>query len=90
MKQRDCVLVGVAGSGIVRIHELGWRAQFARILAFSDEMPSSGKPQRRLAAGVARDLEATYHVPVVPLNKLRDVMFESGEFMEEIKNETGS
>ena len=33
------VLLGVAGSGIVRVHEYGWRAQFARIVAFSVELP---------------------------------------------------
>jgi hypothetical protein len=82
----DFVVVGVAGSGTVRIHERGWRAQFARILAFSDEVPGrNDKPQKRLAERTARALEATYHVPVVPLNKLHGVMFESGEFVEEIK-----
>ena len=85
----DCVLVGVAGSGIVRIHQRGWRAQFARILAFADEIPWGAKPGGRLAGGMARALEATYHVPVVPWNKLRGVMLESGEFVEEI-NEPGS
>jgi hypothetical protein len=82
----NIVLVGVAGSGTVRIHERGWRAQFARILAVSDEvLGRNAQPQKRLAERTARALEATYHVPVVPLNKLPGVMFESGEFVEEIK-----
>ena len=86
MTSPDLVLVGVAGSGTVRIHERGWRAQFARILAFSDEGPGrNAKPQKRLAERTARALEAMYHVPVVPLNKLPGVMVESGEFVEEIK-----
>ena len=29
----------MAGTGIVRIHAYGWRAQFARIVAFSLETP---------------------------------------------------
>jgi hypothetical protein len=33
------VLAGVAGTGIVRVHTEGWRAQFARIIAFSVELP---------------------------------------------------
>ncbi len=34
------ILVGVAGTGVVRIHERGWRAQYARIVALSDEIPA--------------------------------------------------
>jgi hypothetical protein len=86
LRSPDFVLVGVAGTGTVRIHERGWRAEFARILAFSAEVPGrNAKPQKRLAERTARALEETYHVPVVPLSKLRDVMLESGEFVEEIK-----
>src|SRR2546428_11262463 len=33
------VLAGVAGTGIVRVHTEGWRAQFARIVALSVELP---------------------------------------------------
>ncbi|HET9849862.1 MAG TPA: hypothetical protein VFR68_15095 [Candidatus Dormibacteraeota bacterium] len=33
------VLAAVAGTGIVRIHTLGWRAQYARIVALSLELP---------------------------------------------------
>src|SRR3989442_6986012 len=33
------VLAGVAGTGIVRVHTEGWRAQVARIVAFSLERP---------------------------------------------------
>jgi hypothetical protein len=90
----ECVLIGVAGSGIIKIHELGWRAQFARIVAFSDGMPrlvdqGVGFEPRANAWGeldvsTARALEASYRVPVVPLAKLRDVMLESGNFVEGI------
>jgi hypothetical protein len=34
------VAVGVAGTGIVRVHQRGWRAQFARILAISHQAPA--------------------------------------------------
>jgi hypothetical protein len=74
-----CVLIGVAGSGIVRIHQLGWRAQFARIVAFSDGMP---RLLDQLDPSIARALEASYQVPVVPLAKLRGVMLELGNFAE--------
>ena len=44
----DLVLAGVAGTGIVRIHTNGWRAQFARIVAFSAELPEIPIRCRRL------------------------------------------
>ncbi len=44
----DFVLAGVAGTGIVRIHTNGWRAQFARIVAFSAELPDIPISWRRL------------------------------------------
>jgi len=44
----DFVLAGVAGTGIVRIHTNGWRAQFARIVAFSAELPEIPIRWRRL------------------------------------------
>lgn len=39
LAQGDVVLAGVAGAGIVRVHTRGWRAQFARIVALSIELP---------------------------------------------------
>ncbi len=87
------VLTGVAGTGIVRIHERGWRAQFARIVAFSDELPEltvgrfSGRAKVRshkaIGLDVARALEEKYQVPVVPLTKLAEVMRGAGDFLEE-------
>ncbi len=86
------VLTGVAGTGIVRIHARGWRAQFARIVAFSDELPEltagrfigRGKVRGHKVIGsdVARALEEKYQVPVVPLTKLAEVMREAGDFLE--------
>ena len=39
MLANQVVLAAVAGTGIVRIHAFGWRAQYARIVAFSLELP---------------------------------------------------
>ena len=137
------VLAGVAGTGIVRVHTEGWRAQFARIVAFSVELPEipvgwiltprerrvlelrfglidghqlsleevgkrfgvaserirqieanairkarhpswSKEGQGRLSATAAEALEAKYQVPVVPLDKLKEVMAGVGNFLEEM------
>lgn len=43
LADEDSVLTGVAGTGIVRVHTLGWRAQFARIIAFSVELPPTAR-----------------------------------------------
>jgi hypothetical protein len=104
----NVVLAGVAGTGIVRVHTEGWRAQFARIVAFSVELPEirvaperirqieanairkarnpsrSKEAQGRLSATAAEALEAKYQVPVVPLNKLKEVMGGLGNFLEEM------
>jgi hypothetical protein len=121
------VLAGVAGTGIVRVHTEGWRAQFARIVAFSVELPDipvgsmltprerrllevifgvaperirqieakgirkARHPSRskeahvRLSATAAEALEARYQVPVVPLDKLKEVMAGLGNFWEEMR-----
>ena len=84
------VLVGVAGSGIVRIHELGWRAQFARIVAFSEELPEPTgwrfgaklRGHKAISLNTARALETRYQVPVVPLKELTEVMRAAGDFLE--------
>lgn len=89
------VLTAVAGTGIVRIHTRGWRAQFARIVAFSDELPELtagrfiGRAKVRghkvIGSDVARALEEKYQVPVVPLAKLAEVMRAAGDFLEGVK-----
>lgn len=138
------ILAGVAGTGVVRVHTNGWRAQFARIVAFSVDLPESpfgstltprerrilqlrcglidghartleevGKmfgvtPERirqiearaerkarqlsrskeapwRLPATAAEALEAKYQVPVVPLDKLKEVIAGAGRFWEEMR-----
>lgn len=38
-RDESLVLTGVAGTGIIRLHAYGWRAQFARIVAFSLATP---------------------------------------------------
>jgi hypothetical protein len=86
------VLTVVAGSGIVVIHERGWRAQFARIVAFSDEFPApivwpfGGREKVRGIKVIGRDvvqaLEEEYQVPVVPLRRLADVARAAGDFLE--------
>jgi hypothetical protein len=93
------VLVGVAASGIVRIHQHGWRAQFARIVAISSEthLPRAFGSFRTLPPQIgtrfqippflprelASVLERKYRVPVVALNDLIDVMRAEGDFLEE-------
>lgn len=119
------VLAGVAGTGIVRVHTDGWRAQFVRIVAFSAELPEipiwtltpgerhvlelfgatpqgirqieakalgktrhlgrSKEAQGRLSATVAEALKAKYQVPVIPLEKLKEVIADAGSFWEEMK-----
>ena len=121
------VLAGVAGTGIVRVHTAGWRAQFARIVAFSVELPEipldlrlalterqilklvsgvapeqirqieskaiqkarhpsrSKEAQGRLSATAAEALGRKYQVPVVPLDKLKEVMAGVGNFWEEMR-----
>jgi hypothetical protein len=78
------VLAAVAGTGIVRIHERGWRAQFARIVALSTERPelTGGRGHKVIGSKVARALEQKYEVPVVPLKKLAQVMRGVGDFLE--------
>ena len=85
----EFVFVGLAGSGIVRIHERGWRAQFARIVAFSYEMPCMERPcdyglaaHKAIGRKIALELEARFQVPVVSLNRIRDSMLEVGHFVE--------
>lgn len=89
---RGIVLAGVAGTGIVRIHERGWRAQFARIVAFSDEIPvlatrrfsrrTEISGERVVGPAVARVLLEKYQVPIVPLRELPKAMRAAGDFVE--------
>lgn len=113
------VLAGVAGTGIVRVHTDGWRAQFVRIVAISAELPDipvytltprerrvlellgttphakalrktrhprrNKEAQGRLSTTVAEALEAQYQVPVIPLDKLKEVLADAGSFWEEMK-----
>ena len=86
------VLTGVAGSGTVRIHQRGWRAQFARIVAFSDEIPERAsfglfgrakvRGHRVISEATVQALVEKYQVPVVPLTELPDLMRAAGDFME--------
>ena len=86
------VITGVAGSGTVRIHQRGWRAQFARIVAFSDEIPeraSIGFFGRAKAGGhrvvsepTVQALVEKYRVPVVPLTELPNVLRSAGDFVQ--------
>ncbi len=87
------VLTAVAGSGTVRIHQRGWRAQFARIVAFSDEVPERAsigffgkarvRGRRVISEATVQALVEKYQVPVVPLTELLDVMRSAGDFVEE-------
>src|SRR5438067_9690514 len=86
------ILTAVAGSGTVRIHQRGWRAQFARIVAFSDEMPERAtigffgrakvRGHRVISETTVQALVDKYQVPVVPLKELPDVMRAAGDFVE--------
>jgi hypothetical protein len=90
---QQLILACVAGRGIVRIHERGWRAQYARIVALCDELPALviGQQGGKLVVGhelirreSARSLGKTYRVPVVPLSELLEVMRAFGDFAEEM------
>ena len=88
----EFILTAVAGSGTVRIHQRGWRAQFARIVAFSDEMPERAtvgffgrakvRGHRVISEATVQALVDKYQVPVVPLKELPDVMRAAGDFVE--------
>ena len=82
----------MAGSGTVRIHQRGWRAQFARIVAFSNEMPERNsfgffgrtkvRGHRVIGEATVEALAKKYQVPVVPLAELPDLMRAAGDFVE--------
>ena|SRR2546423_773453 len=90
---QQLIITGVAGRGIVRVHERGWRAQYARIVALCDERPALvfGQEGGRILVGhellrqeAAPSLGEKYGVPVVPLSELLNAMRSVGDFAEEI------
>ena len=83
------MLTGVAGTGTVRIHEKGWRAEFADIVGLSDEVlgfpfpdPPVGrpKPQKAIDGALAHVVGDKYQVPVLPLARLQELMHGLGDF----------
>ena len=83
------MLTGVAGTGTVRIHEKGWRAQFADIVGVSEEVlsypfpdPPVGRPRLHKAIDdtLAHFVGDKYQVPVLPLARLQELMHGLGDF----------
>ena len=84
------MLTGVAGTGTVRIHEKGWRAEFADIVGLSDEVlsffpfldPPVGrpKPHKAIDDAFAHVVGDKYQVPVLPLARLQELMHGLGDF----------
>ncbi len=83
------MLTGVAGTGTVRIHEKGWRAEFAHIVGLSDEVlsfpfpdPSVGrpKPQKAIDGALAHVVGDKYQVPVLASAQLQELMHGLGDF----------
>jgi hypothetical protein len=87
------IIAGVAGRGVVRVHERGWRAQYARIVALCNELPVLVFRQEGgtilvghelIRQEAAPSLGEKYGVPVVPLNDLFNAMRSVGDFAEEM------
>ena len=83
------MLTGVAGTGTVRIHEKGWRAEFADIVGLSDEVlgfpfpdPPVGrpKPQKAIDDALAHVVGDKYQVPVLASAQLQELMHGLGDF----------
>lgn len=83
------VVVAVTGWGNVLIHERGWRAQFARIVAISDELPvvdmkspyfraEPRAPARVITPELAQTIAARYRLAVVSLKQLAKVATIAG------------
>ena len=83
------MLTGVAGTGTVRIHEKGWRAEFADIVGLSDEVLSRfpyldpvGRPEPHKAIddALAHVVGDKYQVPVLASAQLQELMHGLGDF----------
>ena len=84
------MLTGVAGTGTVRIHEKGWRAEFADIVGLSDEVLSSfpsldppvdrPKPHKAIDDALAHVVGDKYQVPVLASAQLQELMHGLGDF----------
>jgi len=82
------MLTGVAGTGTVRIHEKGWRAEFAEIVGLSDEVLSfpfpdpvgRPKPQKAIDGALAHVAGDKYQVPVLASAQLQELMHGLGDF----------
>ena len=83
------MLTGVAGTGTVRIHEKGWRAEFADIVGLADEVlsfpfsdPAVGRPrlQKAIDGALAHVVGDKYQVPVLASAQLQELMHGLGDF----------
>jgi len=82
------MLTGVAGTGTVRIHEKGWRAEFADIVGLSDEVlgfphldpVGRPKPHKAIDDALAHVVGDKYRVPVLASAQLQEVMNGLGDF----------
>ena len=73
----------------MRIHEKGWRAEFADIVGLSDEVLSRfpyldpvgrPKPQKAIEGALAHVVGDKYQVPVLASAQLQELMHGLGDF----------
>ena len=84
------MLTGVAGTGTVRIHAKGWRAEFADIVGLSDEVlssfpfpdPPDGRPKlhKAIDGALAHIVGDKYQVPILAAAQLQELMHGLGDF----------
>ena len=83
------MLTGVAGTGTVRIHAKGWRAEFADIVGLSDEVlssfpyldpPDEPKLYKAIDSELAHVVGDKYQVPVLASAQLQELMHGLGDF----------
>ncbi len=81
----DLTLAGVIGGGRVIVHERGWRAEYAKVVAISDELPgrvvsdASGRvllvtSRRRIDHQIAKVLGEKYNAPLLTMAGLETQM----------------
>lgn len=91
------IVVAVTAWGTIRVHEQGWRAQYAQIVALSDELPlfdignwpmpgHALRYGRVIEPGLARTIAKRYRAPMVPLNRLTGVASRAGVITEPPRN----
>jgi len=89
----DVVVVGIQAWGRIVVHEWGWRAQFARIVAISDQLPSrvlrdmaghviEVRWKRGIGREDAQQLAQTYHGTLIDLPAMPTLLAQFGRFID--------